>query len=310
MKLSGATVAVTGGAGFIGSHLVRRLVDGGARRVVVLDSLRCGSLEHLRGLPVEVVTGTLGQWSSEQLRALLHGVDALFHLAAEKHTSSSPRRSRLLSTNVHGTLALFEAAVAAGVQKTVFASSLYAYGRMNEPAMREDEAPCPTTLYGLTKLCGERLLQHVSRSGGMRADSLRYFFVYGPRQFAGSGYKSVIVRTFERLAAGQAPVINGDGRQRLDYLFVDDVVDATVRCMESDGTGRVMNVGSGTGVEVGELVRTMMRVAGARGTPQHAPADWTDGSCRFSDTRVVRDALGWAPTVTLEDGLRRTWESL
>ena len=188
---------------------------------------------------------TLGSDEPALLERHLEGIDHLFHLAAEKHNQSKHDPDAILRANVLGTHALFAAAARCGVKKTVFASSLYSYGRLAGPPCSETDLPLPTTVYGISKLCGERLLAHATSQPPMRGDSLRFFFVYGPRQFAGMGYRSVIVKNFERMRAGQPPIIFGDGSQRLDYVYVDDVVEATLRCMESPGSGRVLNVGSG-----------------------------------------------------------------
>jgi UDP-glucose 4-epimerase len=312
--LGGTTAMVTGGCGFIGSHLVRRLLREGVRRVVVLDSLRYGSERNLAGLDdsgrVSLVRFTLGEDEPARLERLFEGVDYLFHLAAEKHNQSKDDPDAVLRANVLGTHALFAAAARRQVRKTVFASSLYSYGRLVGPPFRETDLPVPTTVYGISKLCGERLLAHATSDRPMRGDALRYFFVFGPRQFAGMGYRSVIVKNFERIRAGQKPVVFGDGSQRLDYVYVDDVVEATLRCMESPASGRVLNVGSGVGTSIEELTSAMLRVAGSNATPLHEPPDWTAGSSRVADIAAIRAALGWEPRVPLEQGLRETWKWL
>jgi UDP-glucose 4-epimerase len=190
------------------------------------------------------------------------------------------------------------------VKKTVFTSSLYSYGRIQGPPNRETDLPVPTTVYGISKLCGERLLAHHAASGAMRGDTLRYFFVFGPRQFAGTGYKSVIVKNFERIRAGQPPVIFGDGSQRLDYVFVDDVVDATLRCMESPASGQLLNVGTGVGTSIDELTSAMLKVAGSSLRPVHEPRT---GPRSQAPALAIRAALCWTPRVTLAEGLRATW---
>ena len=309
--LAGSAVMVTGGCGFIGSHLIRRLLAEGVRRVIALDSLRYGSEQNLAGLAgserVTVVRFVLGSDEPALLDRHLEGVDHLFHLAAEKHNQSKHDPDAVLRANVLGTNHLFAAAARGGVRKTVFTSSLYAYGRLTGPPSRETDLPAPTTVYGISKLCGERLLAHHATGGPMRGDCLRYFFVFGPRQFAGTGYKSVIVKNFERIRAGQAPVIFGDGSQRLDYVFVEDVVDATLRCMESPESGRLLNVGSGVGTSIDELTAAMLKVAGSPLKPVHEPPDWTAGSSRVANISAIRTAFDWTPRVTLAEGLRTTW---
>jgi UDP-glucose 4-epimerase len=310
--LAGNTVMVTGGCGFIGSHLVRRLLAEGARRVIALDSLRYGSDQNLADLEaggrLTRVRFELGRDEPALLDRHLEGVDHLFHLAAEKHNQSKHDPDAVLRANVLGTEQLFAAAGRAGVKKTVFTSSLYSYGRLAGPPCRETDLPQPTTIYGISKLCGERLLAHHTAAGPMLGDSLRFFFVYGPRQFAGTGYKSVIVKNFERIRAGRPPVILGDGNQRLDYVFVEDVVEATLRCMESPECGRLLNVGSGVGTSINQLTAAMLEVAGSTLQPVHEPPDWTAGSSRVADITAIRAALGWAPRATLAEGLRATWD--
>ena len=313
-SLTKTSVMVTGGCGFIGSHLVRRLLAEGVRRVVVLDSLRYGNERNLAGLDdperVTLVRFTLGSDEPALLERHLEGIDQLFHLAAEKHNQSKHDPDAILRANVLGTHALFAAAARCGVKKTVFASSLYSYGKLAGPPCSETDLPLPTTVYGISKLCGERLLAHATTDQPMRGDALRFFFVFGPRQFAGMGYRSVIVKNFERMRAGEPPVIFGDGSQRLDYVYVDDVVEATLRCMESPGSGRVLNVGSGVGTSIEELTAAMQRVAGSISRPLHEPPDWTAGSSRVASIDAIRKALGWEPRVTLEQGLRKTWNGL
>jgi UDP-glucose 4-epimerase len=216
----------------------------------------------------------------------------------------------LMSGEVQESHALFAAASRCGVKKIVFASSLYSYGRLAGPPCSETDPAQPTTVYGISKLCGELLLAQATAGQAMRGDSLRYFFVFGPRQFSGTGYPSVIVKNFERIRAGEAPVIFGDGSQRLDYVYVDDVVEATLRCMESAGSGRVFNVGSGVGTTIEALTAAMQRVAGSSAKPSHEPPDWTAGSSRVANIDAIRTALRWQPRVTLEQGLRETWSAL
>jgi UDP-glucose 4-epimerase len=309
--LSGATVMVTGGCGFIGSHLVRRLLADGVRRVIVVDSLAYGDTANLGALdrePIELVRFTLGTDPPARLAPHLRGVDCLFHLAAEKHNQSRGNSSALLRANVDGTCALLELAARSGVRRTVFASSVYIYGRMAGPDLTETEPVLPTTIYGISKLCGERLLAHFTRDTPMEGSVLRYFFVYGPRQYAGTGYRSVILRNFDRLLAGRAPVILGDGQQALDYVFVDDVVEATVRCMECATAGQTLNVGSGVPTSINELTGAMLAVAASPLAPVHAAPDETAGTRRVASVPRIRSALDWRPRVPLDEGLRRTLE--
>jgi UDP-glucose 4-epimerase len=285
---------VTGGAGFIGTHLCRALLARGAH-ITAVDSMK-----YARERDFPIRRFTLGTDPIESLR--LDGVDGIFHLAAEKHNQSLATPEALFRANVDGTQQLLAAAARAGVRRVVFSSSLYAYGRLSGPPMSEDDLPAPTTLYGITKLTGELLVAH-ARTLGLPGAVLRYFFVYGPEQFPGMGYKSVIVANFERLLAGQPALVHGDGAQALDYIYVDDVIAATLRAMESDVEGP-FNVGSGHATTIADLTARMVRLTG--GTFEHDAADWTAGSSRVATTAKIQAALSWQPEVSLDDGLGRT----
>jgi len=311
VAIDSASILITGGAGFIGSHLVAALLQRGARRVVVVDSLRYGSP---RNLPADerlrVVEHTLGYDDPAALYEAAAGIDCLFHLAAEKHNQSKDEPERVYRSNIVGTHQICDAACRAGAKKIVFSSSLYAYGRMHDPPFVEHELPQPRTVYGISKLAGEHVTAHVAESARAAHVTLRYMFVYGPRQFAGMGYRSVIVKSFERIRAGLPPTVHGDGRQALDYVYVDDVVDATIRTMECDLSGETLNIGSGIATQVGDLVGSMLRVSESALDKSFDAADWTAGSRRVADVTKAANLLGWRATTPLEEGLRRTWVGL
>lgn len=303
------TVAVTGGCGFIGSHLIERLRRNGVR-VLVIDSLTYGKRENLdlSDPDIRVEKLELGSGTSARLQQLLHGVDYVFHLAAEKHNQSINSPCRVLDANILGTYELLKAAAGVGVKKVVFTSSLYAYGRMGAPPMSEDEVPAPHTVYGISKLSAEHLCRHFFMQAGIPVVCLRLFFVYGPRQYAGLGYKSVIVKNFDRILNGQKPVVCGDGNQELDYTYVDDVVSALLLAMTGDDKFEVFNVGSGSAVSINRLTQLMMEVAGVHTECEYAPADFTAGSSRVANTKKFEQSFGPQTRVPLADGLRRTFE--
>jgi UDP-glucose 4-epimerase len=309
-SVAGASVLVTGGCGFIGSHLVRQLLARRAKRIVVLDSLRYGAASNLGELAarVELVRFVLGSDPPDALASPLEGIDYVFHLAAEKHNQSRGDPAGMLRSNVEGTYAILAAAAAAGVRKLVLASSLYVYGRLSGPPFREDEPPRPTTVYGISKLCGEQLLAHFGATTELRGNTLRYLFVYGPRQFAGTGYKSVIVTGCERLLAGEPPIVFGDGTQALDYVYVDDAVEATIAALEVPVSGEVINVGSGRPTTVNELTDVLVAASGRALAKVHGPADWTAGSWRVGDVRKAEALLGWTARTALADGVARTFD--
>ena len=257
---------------------------------------------------VEVLKFNIGFDDPSLLRDRLKGVSDVFHLAAEKHNQSKNRPDDVMRANVLGMHQLLEMLVENGMRKIVFTSSLYAYGRMHEPATREDDPLQPSTTYGLSKVCGEELMAYVQRRYGVASNTLRLYFIYGPRQYAGMGYKSLIVKTFERILQGEPPVVHGDGLQALDYVYVDDAVDATRQAMESAVQGEVFNVSSGQANSVNSVVQAMLKVAESDLKPTHDEPDWTAGSCRVGNSAKAQAMLGWSPRVSLEQGLAQTYQ--
>jgi nucleoside-diphosphate-sugar epimerase len=299
---------VTGAAGFIGSHLVTRLSDLGWH-VVGIDNERSGDWSRLL-VPCTRIERDLATMTTSELAAATAGVDVCFHLAAEKYNSSRTTPERIIDVNISATRRILEAAASSGVGKVVFTSSLYAYGSLGPAPMSERDVPTPTTVYGMSKLAGEHLLRVAARSHGLGWSVARLFFVYGPRQYAEGGYKSVVVANFERLLRNERPTIYGDGKQALDYVYVDDVVDALVMLADRAHDGLVCNVGSGRAVSVDTLTDMMLTISGQDLEPLSCPPDWTAGSVRVADTKLARDTLGWTATTTTEDGLARVWDSL
>ena len=244
------------------------------------------------------------------MMASLNGADYLFHLAAEKHNQSIDSPQKVIDANIAGTHSLLQAAVDCKVKKVVFTSSLYAYGRMEGPPFDESEMPQPQTVYGISKLAGEHLCWHFYRKFGLPSVCLRYLFIYGPRQYANLGYKSVIVKNFENLIAGRPPIINGDGQQTLDYVYVDDAVEATILAMSSAIKFDVLNLSTGNGIRVIDLIGQMQEVASTKHVPVFAPADVTQGSSRVGNSDKMNSSLGFTPTTPLLTGLQRTFEWL
>ncbi len=307
-----AVCMVTGGAGFIGSHLVERLVTRGVRRVVVVDSLRYGDPTNLAGLSqgVELCQHTLGFDEPSSLERAMSSVTHLFHLAAEKHNQSKDDPVRVYRANIEGMHTLLGLAAREKVRRVVFSSSLYAYGRMQGVPFVESDVPEPRTVYGITKLAGEHMLRYFESSAGLQWNALRYFFVYGPKQFAGMGYKSVIMRNFERILAGSSPTVYGDGQQTLDYVYVDDVVEASLLAMFGAVSGELLNVASGLGTTVNQLIDTMLQVSRSSLAKITAPADWTLGTHRVGSSEKAADVLKWRASTPLSEGLLRTLQWL
>jgi UDP-glucose 4-epimerase len=298
---------VTGAAGFIGSHLADRLAGDGWS-VTGLDDGRTGDWARV-GPKVGRVERALDSLSEDEFLDLCRGVDVVFHLAAEKYNSSRATPQRVIDVNVSAARALFDAAGVAGA-KVVFTSSLYAYGALGPEPMRESDLPAPSTVYGASKVAGEHLLRVAARDRGLRWTVGRLFFVYGPKQYAEGGYKSVIVKGFERIRNGEAPIVFGDGEQALDYVFVDDCVDALLAMAGPGHDGATYNVSTGRAVTVNEVTRLLLETAGSELEPTAGPADWTAGTVRAGDAELARRGLGWSAGTPLADGLGRIWDWL
>ena len=309
LAIRGSTVAVTGGCGFIGSHLVEALLGAGAAGVRVIDDLRSGTEANLAAMRSDprLALHRLDLGTAPAVDALA-GCDAVVHLAAVKHHPSRNDPERLMATNVEASRRLFARAVELGVGKIVFASSLYVYGTGRPGPFGEDDPLLAETLYGASKICGESLLRAATAGTATRSAALRYFFVYGPRLYRHHYAAALVPRTLERIAAGRPPEVFGDGRQTFDYVYVDDAVAATLAAIEHPGTGRAYNVCSGRGVTVLEVVETLLDLAGSDLEPVFGPADETAGTVRTGRPERMIEELGITPRVPLAEGLRRSLE--
>ncbi|MFA6006391.1 MAG: NAD-dependent epimerase/dehydratase family protein [Candidatus Paceibacterota bacterium] len=308
------TILLTGGCGFIGGHMAEALLRRGARKVVIIDSLEYGKESNITVSPqvttkVPVIEFSLGYADSSVLRDIFkkHKIDYLIHLAAEKHNQSKKTPQKIFLVNILGTQELFEIAAQEGVQKIIFASSLYAYGRRHKPKYQEEETPLPDTVYGISKLAGEHLLGYIAAKYGTSWIALRYHFVYGPRQYAGSGYKSVILKNFQRILEHQPPLICGDGKQALDYIYITDAVEATLRALERNIDSEIVNVSSGSATSIIKLTDSMLKVARSPLVPVHVAKDETHGTFRVGNNSKMKRLLSFKPTVSLQEGLSETF---
>jgi UDP-glucose 4-epimerase len=290
---------VTGGAGFIGSHVVDALMARGDD-VIVLDDLSRGKRENVPNAPVEVVD------IREPLEGHFDGAEVCFHLAAQVDVRVAVQRPELdAQVNVLGTVNVLEAARRQGTQ-VVFASTGGAiYGECDGPA-REDAPREPISPYGVSKLAGEEYLATFARLYDATHVSLRYANVYGPRQDP-HGEAGVVAIFLGRLAAGEAPTIFGDGGQTRDYVYVGDVARATLAAVGKRG---VFNVGTGIETSVSELYELCRRAAGSELEAEHVDARLGEVQRSVLDASLAARELGWKPEVGLEEGLRLTWESL
>jgi UDP-glucose 4-epimerase len=301
-------VLVTGGAGFIGSHVAQALAERGDR-VRVLDDFSSGSDENLAGFPVDVIRGDICDPAT--VERAVSGVRWMVHCAAAVSVAESmadPRRS--YEVNVLGTVTLMEAARRAGAMRAVLASSCAVYGDLGRPAAEEDELR-PHSPYAESKRAMEGVARLYSDGLGLPTVCLRFFNVYGPRQSPHSEYAAVIPRFIAALLAGQPLDIHGDGKQSRDFVFVSDVVAACLAAAETDTpAGNVFNVGSGRSVTVLDLAQRLQGYFPGAPAPQHGPARPGDIQSSAADLTRSRRALGYRPRVDLQEGLAATVEWL
>lgn len=299
------TALVTGGAGFIGSHVARALRASGVS-VRVIDNLSTGSRANLAGLDVALIEADIRD--AEACRRACQDVDAVFHLAAYISVPGSiadPVTADAI--NLGGTLNLLLAARDCGVRRLVFSSSAAVYGDTPLVPTPEDALPKPLSPYGVEKLYGEHMARIFWELHGLETVCLRYFNVYGPRQNPRSEYAAVIPRFIERMLAGEAPTIFGDGGQTRDFLFVEDVARANLLAASAEGVaGEVINVAGGAAVSVNELAEALLTATGATVPVLHGPERAGDIRHSCARTDKARTLLRFEPAVSLADGLART----
>jgi len=298
-------VLVTGGAGFIGSHVVQGLLDCG-HMVRVLDDLSSGRREHVPA-GVDFREGSITDPAA--VRAAVDGVEALVHLAAiASVTRSVEAPSETHAVNLAGTIVLAEAASAAGVAKVVYASSAAVYGAIEREAHREDDQTAPITPYAIDKRTGEHYLRFFALQHGLDVRALRFFNVYGPRQRPSSPYAGVIARFATAVLQDQPVTVFGDGEQTRDFIAVDDVAAIVARHVEqavAPGHVQVMNVCNGTRTSLHDLIKALSRAAGR--TPAVRYESARDGDIRHSRGSDERLSAWFAerPRTNLDDGLAR-----
>ncbi|MFA6287329.1 MAG: NAD-dependent epimerase/dehydratase family protein [Opitutaceae bacterium] len=296
---------VTGGAGFIGGHLVRALLDQGAE-VVVLDNFRTGHARNIEGLPIRLVRGCITD--REVVREAVQGCDTVFHLAALVSVPESMERvHECVSINVTGLLTVLEEAAAAGARKLVLSSSAAIYGDDPEVPKREDMRPAPKSPYAITKLDGEYYCALFAATGRIETACLRYFNVFGPRQDPRSAYAAAVPIFMRRALSGNPITIHGDGGQTRDFVFVKDVVAANIFAATTAGLTGVFNVGYGGSITINAIAERILAQTGGKGSIIHeAPRPGDVRHSRASADKLR--AAGWTPGHDLESGLTETLE--
>ena len=306
-NFSGSLCLVTGGAGFIGSHIVDGLLGQGAK-VRVVDDLSTGyekNIAHVRSR-IQFIQGDLAD--PEVCRMAVEGVDYVLHQAA---IPSVPRSiddpDETNRSNVTATLNLATASSRAKIKRLVFASTCAIYGDVQTLPIAEGAPERPMSPYALSKLMGEQYLDMCRRTYGLEAVSLRYFNVFGPRQDPSSTYSGVISRFLSAVHSGTRPVVFGDGKQTRDFVYVENVVQANLlACHAENAPGQVINIGTGKATSLLDVLRTLSEIAGAKTEPAHHPPRAGDVRHSLAAIDRARSLLGYEIQVSFEEGLRRT----
>ncbi len=307
MPLSGIAL-VTGGAGFIGSHIAAALIERGAR-VRIIDDLSTGHRENISEIGGEVDFIQASLTDAKAVSRALQDVEFVFHEAAIPSVPRSVAKpTETHEASVNATFSLLLAARDKKVRRLVYAASSSAYGDQPELPKREDMRPDPLSPYAVAKLVGEYYCQVFSRVYALETVSLRYFNVFGPRQDPGSQYSGVISLFMDALLKGKQPVIYGDGKQSRDFTYISNVVDANLRAAESgSAVGKVINIATGQRVTINEVFEMVKRLTGqTEVSAEYAPARTGDVRDSLADLTLARSLLGFSPQVGLEEGLRLT----
>jgi len=305
--LSGKQIVVTGGCGFIGAHLIKALLRTSCDSIIAIDNESYGAASRLPDSPkLTIINKDLTTFTTEDFEKLLSPSSIVIHLAAEKYNQSKANPERVIETNALALFRLIKAARRQRIQKFIFTSSLYAYGLVSNDGFDETMSCKPHTLYGKTKRVGEDLLQHASQQFGLSATSLRLFFVYGPEQYTNTGYKSVIYKNFKRIFKNEAPTINGDGHQSLDYIYIDDVIDSILKSMRYDKKYNCFNIGTGKNTSINSLTSLMLDLTESSLVPVNASSDATSNTHRFAKTKKAEVELGFTSKTPLKEGLKQT----
>jgi UDP-glucose 4-epimerase len=308
--LEGATVLVTGGAGLVGSHIIDQLIDEGAGEIRVLDNLIRGRRENLAdAMSRRDLVFLAGDIRDRDLvRDAVAGCDYVFHQAAIRITLCAERPRECIEVLVDGTFNIFEAAVAAGVKKVVYASSASVYGAADEFPTEERHHPYNNrTLYGAAKVMNEGIARSFHEMYGLPSVGLRYFNIYGPRMDITGAYTEVFIRWLDCVDRDVPPQIHGDGSATMDFVFIEDIARANILALKSPRVDDVYNVASGTETSLLGLWKAIQNVSGAHHlSPEfHPPRKVNPVPRRLADTSRARADLGFEAQVTLEEGLEK-----
>ena len=310
MQISGSKILVTGGCGLVGSTTIDLLLrEHSPERIVIYDNLARGTLanveEALKDPRVRLIKGDIRD--VEAIHRATQGMDAVIHMATLRITACAAEPREALGVMCDGSFNVLEAAQAAEVKKVMTASSASVYGLADVFPTREDHHPYNNrTWYGASKVMLEGLLRSFNDMYGLPYVAHRYFNVYGPRMDIHGKYTEVLIRWMERIAAGQPPLILGDGNQTMDFVYIDDVARANVLALKSDLGDEVFNIASGTETSLNELAATLLKVMGSHLKPEYGPERTVNPvSRRLADVSKAERLLGFRAQISLEEGLKR-----
>jgi UDP-glucose 4-epimerase len=306
-RLEAAKCLVTGGAGFVGSAIVDRLLDTGAAEVRVLDNLVRGNMSNLsragESSRVRITEGDV--CDRVVVDKLTDGVDYVFHQAALRITRCAEAPREAVAVLIDGTLNVLDSAVRHGVKKIVAASSASVYGEPSYLPIDESHPFNNRTMYGAGKIAGEQMLRAYFTTARMPYVAFRYFNVYGPRMDITGVYTEVLIRWLDAIESGKPPLIFGDGSQSMDFVFVEDVARANLLAAQSDVADEVFNVGSGVQTSLNELCEILLRLTDSKLRPEHREARAVANvQTRRAAVEKAKRELGFEATVSLEQGLR------
>ncbi len=295
---------VTGGAGFIGSHMTDRLLADG-HKVRILDNFSTGKHENIQESPdLDVIEGDVGDF--ETVRKAMAGIDVVFHeaaIASVPETVGNPLGSE--RTNYRGTLNVLESARHNHVKRVIFACSAAVYGDLPELPKREDMPVKPLSPYAVDKLASEHACLMYHHLYGLEAVCLRYFNVFGPRQDPSSPYSGVISIFSDCIKQGKQPVIYGDGEQTRDFVFVSDVVEANIKAITSEtAPGKTINIATSSTLSINDLLKSLCKILGQDFRPIYQPGREGDIKHSYADIALAKNYLQWEPVVGLDEGLR------
>ncbi|HEY8158387.1 MAG TPA: NAD-dependent epimerase/dehydratase family protein [Methylobacter sp.] len=310
MDIKDSNILVTGGCGLVGSTTIDLLLrDYSPAKIVILDDLSRGTLANveaaLKNPRVTLIQEDIRD--PESVHNAMQGMDAVIHMATLRITACAANPREAMEVMCDGSFNVVEAAQVAGVKKVVAASSASIYGLADTFPTREDHNPYNNrTWYGASKIMLEGLLRSYNDMYGLPYVALRYFNVYGPRMDIHGKYTEVLIRWMERIAAGQPPLILGNGTQTMDFVYIEDVARSNILALQSELTDDVFNIASGTETSLNDLATALLKVMGSDLQPEYGPERAVNPvSRRLADTTKAEQVLGFKAQVSLEDGLSR-----